>query len=246
MKDKIALITGGTRGIGNAIATNFLENGAYVIAVATNKERNQKWIEEKNKNGFANVEAYACNVSDHDECQQMIKSIKEKHGKIDILVNNAGLTRDAAFRKMSKDYWDTVMRVNLDSLFNITQPSIALMLENGYGRIINISSVNAQKGQFGQTNYSAAKAGMHGFTKSLAQETARKNITVNTVSPGYINTDMMKDIPQEILTKIIATVPVGRLGNPEEIADIVAFLASEKSAYITGTDFSINGGLHMY
>ena len=124
MKDKIALITGGTRGIGNAIATNFLENGAYVIAVATNKERNQKWIEEKNKNGFANVEAYACNVSDYDECQQMIKSIKEKHGKIDILVNNAGLTRDAAFKKMSKDYWDTVMRVNLDSLFNITQPSV--------------------------------------------------------------------------------------------------------------------------
>jgi len=245
MKDKIALVTGGIRGIGDAISTKLLKKGAFVIAVATNEQRNQKWIEAKKQAGFEKVAAYACNVADYDACQAMIADVKEKYGKIDILINNAGVTRDSAFKKMDKESWDTVISINLNSVFNMTRPVINIMLDNGYGRIINVSSVNGQKGQFGQTNYAAAKAGMHGFTKSLAREMARKNITVNTVSPGYIATEMVMQIPEDIRQKIIAEIPVGRLGQPEEIADLVAFLARESSGYVTGADFSINGGLHI-
>jgi acetoacetyl-CoA reductase len=245
MKNKIALVTGGIRGIGDAISTKLLKEGAFVIAVATNEQRNNKWVEAKKQAGFDNVAAYACNVADYDACQRMIADIKEKYKKIDILINNAGVTRDSAFKKMDKESWDTVIGINLNSVFNITRPVINMMLDNGYGRIINMSSVNGQKGQFGQTNYAAAKAGMHGFTKSLARETARKNITVNTVSPGYIATEMVMQIPEDIRQKIIAQIPVGRLGQPEEIADLITFLAKESSGYMTGADFSINGGLHI-
>lgn len=245
MAEKIALVTGGTRGIGGAVSKKFLEQGMAVIAVATTESGCAKWLEEQKQAGFKNADAMACNVADFDSCRKLIADIRQKYGRIDILVNNAGITRDITLKKMAKEDWDAVIRTDLDSVFNITQPVVNLMLENGYGRIINMSSVNGQKGQFGQTNYAAAKAGMHGFTKSLALETAKKNITVNTVSPGYIATDMMKDVPEEILEKIIAQIPVGRLGAPEEIARITAFLAAEESGYITGAEFSINGGLYM-
>jgi acetoacetyl-CoA reductase len=174
-----------------------------------------------------------------------MNTLKEKYKRVDILVNNAGITRDATLKNMTKADWDAVMRTDLDSIFNITKPVLQLMLENSYGRIINISSVNGQKGQFGQTAYAAAKAGMHGFTKSLALETARKNITVNTVSPGYTATDMMNGISPEILEKIVKQIPIGRLGQATEIARVVAFLADEASGYITGTNMSINGGLYL-
>jgi acetoacetyl-CoA reductase len=246
MKDKIALVTGGIRGIGHAISTKLLQEGAYVIAIATNEERNQKWLQEQKQAGLQNVDAFACDVSNFDECAKMVNTIKDKYKRIDILVNNAGITRDGMFKKMTKEQWDMVMRINVDSLFNVTQPVIGTMLENGYGRIINMSSVNAQRGQFGQANYSAAKAAIHGFTKALALETAKKNITVNTVSPGYVNTDMMKNISEEVLAKIVSGVPLGRLAEADEIARMVLFLAAEEAGYITGADFSINGGLHMY
>lgn len=246
MKDKIALVTGGTRGIGNAISKGLLEEGVFVIAVAVNEKRNKKWIEAQNQSGFDKVDAYVCSVADYDECQTVIADIKEKYGRIDILINNAGVTCDLPFNKMEKTSWDTVIKTNLDSIFNITRPVIEIMLENGYGRIVNISSVNGQKGQSGQTNYAAAKAGMYGFTKSLARETASNNITVNTVSPGYIATEMVMKIPENIRKGIIAQIPVGRLGTPKEVADLVIFLTKESSGYITGADFSINGGLHMF
>jgi len=246
MAKKIVLITGGIRGIGEAITHEFLKNGNYlVIALATNAERNRQWLEKQQQAGLIDIDTIACNITDFTECQKVVGELKAKYKKIDVLVNNAGITRDKTLKKMIKEDWDAVIRTDLDSLFNVTQPVLNIMLENCYGRIINISSVNGQKGQFGQTAYAAAKAGMYGFTKSLALETARKNITVNTVSPGYIATDMMKDIPQEILDKLISQIPVARLGKAEEVARLVVFLADELSGYITGADFSINGGLYM-
>jgi acetoacetyl-CoA reductase len=175
-----------------------------------------------------------------------LAELKSKYTKIDVLINNAGITRDITLKKMAKEDWDKVIETNLNSLFNVTKPILDMMLDNGYGRIVNMSSVNALRGQFGQTNYAAAKAGIYGFTKSLALETARKNITVNSISPGYIMTDMMKDIPGEVMEKIIAQIPVGRLGQGEEVARLAVFLADDASGYITGADFSINGGLCMY
>lgn len=246
MEDKVVLITGGTRGIGAAISKNFLELGAMVIAVATTEQGCKKWLDEQKQSGFTKADTQVCNVADFSACQKMIAVVHEKYKRIDVLVNNAGITRDVTFKKMTKEDWDVVLRTDLDSVFNVTRPVFELMLEAGYGRIINISSVNGQKGQFGQTNYTAAKAGMHGFTKSLALEAARKNITVNTVSPGYISTEMMADIPEEIMAKIIAQIPVARLGEVDEVARLVVFLAAKKSGYITGANFSINGGLHMY
>ncbi|MFA5879470.1 MAG: acetoacetyl-CoA reductase, partial [Candidatus Margulisiibacteriota bacterium] len=236
----------GTRGIGNAICDLFLEKGATVIAIATSEERNKEWVESKKALGFKNVDAYAADVSDFDACQKVITSIKGKYNHVDILVNNAGVCKDASFKNMKLEDWQKVMKIDLDSLFNVTNPVVKMMLETGFGRIINMSSVNGQKGQFGQTNYSAAKAGVHGFTKALALELAKKNITVNTISPGYINTDMMSGISEDILKSIEAQIPVGRLGKAEEIAALVAFLAAENSGYMTGANFSINGGLHMY
>lgn len=246
MSERIALVTGGTRGIGEAICKRLLADSEFVITCATNAERNEHWMEQRKAEGYFGVDCYVCDVGDYEQCQLTIADIERKYGRIDILVNNAGVTRDASLKKMSKDLWDTVMRINLDSLFHVTSLVLPLMLSRNYGRIINVSSVNGQKGQFGQTNYSAAKAGTHGFTKSLAREVANKNITVNTISPGYIQTDMMEGIPKQLLDDIIRQIPVGRLGKPEEIAEAVAFLASDNAEYITGSDISVNGGLHMH
>jgi len=245
MKNKIALVTGGTRGIGNSISEKLLEEGAFVIAVSKNKKINKEWVVSQKKLGFDKVDAYTCNVADYDDCQTVVADIKNKYGKVDILINNAGVTRDSLFNKMDKISWDAVMQTNLGGVFNITRPVIELMLDNRYGRIVNISSVNGQRGQSGQANYAAAKAGIYGFTTSLARETARKNITVNTVSPGYIATEMVMNMPEKIRRGIVSQVPVGRLGTTKEIADLVVFLTKENSGYITGADFSINGGLHM-
>jgi acetoacetyl-CoA reductase len=190
--------------------------------------------------------AYACDVADWESCQACVRKIAGEIGPVDVLVNNAGITRDMTFKKMDKINWDSVMHANLDSCFNMTKQVCDGMVERGWGRIINISSVNGQKGAFGQTNYSAAKAGMHGFSKALALEVARKGVTVNTISPGYIGTKMVTAIPKDVLdSKIIPQIPMGRLGKPEEVAGLVAYLASEEAAFVTGANIAINGGQHM-
>ena len=185
-------------------------------------------------------------MSDYASCLRLAQRIQADGYQVDILVNNAGITRDASFRKLDKAHWDAVLRTNLDSVFNVTKPFIDGMVERGFGRVINISSINGSKGQFGQTNYSAAKAGIHGFTKALALEVARKGVTVNTVSPGYLATKMVTAVPEEVLLKIVSEIPVGRLGRPDEIAALVAFVASDAAAFMTGSNLSINGGQHMY
>jgi acetoacetyl-CoA reductase len=191
--------------------------------------------------------AYACDVGDYDDCAACVAKVTAEVGAIDVLVNNAGITRDVTFRKMTKADWDMVIHTNLDSVFNMTKQVMDGMSERGWGRIINISSVNAQKGAFGQTNYAAAKAGMHGFTKALALEVAKKGVTVNTISPGYVGTRMVSAIPKDVLeSKILPQIPLGRLGKPEEVAGLVAYLASEEAAFVTGANISINGGQHMY
>ncbi len=192
------------------------------------------------------VHAAKADVSDFESCQGMVKEVTARLGPIDVLVNNAGITRDMTFRKMTKVDWDMVINTNLSSVFNVTKPIVDGMVDRGWGRIINVSSVNGSKGAFGQTNYAAAKAGMHGFTKSLALEVAKKGVTVNTISPGYIGTKMVTAIPEDILnSKIIPQIPVGRLGKPEEVAGLVAYLASDEAAFVTGANIAINGGQHM-
>jgi acetoacetyl-CoA reductase len=248
MTQKIALVTGGTGGIGTAICRALADNGIKVVAgynAGGNHDKAKAWQEEQRQDGYEMLAAYG-DVTDAASCAACIDTVKEiAGGSVDILINNAGITRDGTFRKMTWEQWNEVMTANLDSMFHMTRLVINPMLEKGFGRIVNISSVNAQKGQFGQCNYSAAKAGIHGFTKALAQEVAAKGVTVNTVSPGYVATPMVTKIPQEVLDKIIKTIPVGRLGLPEEIGKAVAFLASDDCGYVTGSDFSINGGLHM-
>lgn len=247
-QQQIALVTGGTGGIGSAICRHLLKQGARVVAGYSHGGDNTHalaWQGSQKQAGYEFEIAYA-DVANFDACAAMIDEIETNIGPVDILVNNAGITRDTTFRKMTPQQWDEVMRVDLDSLFNITRQVINGMMDRGFGRIINVSSINAQKGQFGQTNYAAAKAGMHGFTKALAQEVASKGITVNTVSPGYVATDMVKNVPENILAKIIAQIPVGRLAQPEEIANVVAFLAQENAGYITGANIAINGGQYMY
>ncbi|MDX1656037.1 MAG: acetoacetyl-CoA reductase, partial [Candidatus Competibacteraceae bacterium] len=205
----------------------------------------QKWLDDMKGKGYT-AHAYACDVTDTDNCAQVVQKIESEVGPVDVLVNNAGITKDGFFHKMSKENWDAVMSTNLDSVFNVTRPVFAGMRERGYGRVVNVSSVNGVKGQAGQANYSAAKAGMHGFTMALAQEGAGKGVTVNTVSPGYIGTEMVMAIKEEVRNKIISTVPVGRLGKPEEIGKLVAYLASDDAGYVTGANININGGLHMH
>jgi acetoacetyl-CoA reductase len=241
---KIALITGGTGGIGSAICKKLCDMGHKVITTYRNEEKAKTWLDQMKAQGYEPV-IYKCDVSDFDDCHQMIQTIERDYGPVHILVNNAGITRDSSFKKMSVDQWRDVMRCDLDSVFNVTRPVIESMLNMGYGRVINISSINAQKGQFGQTNYSAAKAGMHGFTKALAQEVARKGITVNTISPGYIATDMVMAVPEDVRNNIISQIPVGRLGQPEEIAHVIDFLISDHSAFITGANITANGGQYM-
>jgi acetoacetyl-CoA reductase len=241
---KIAYVTGGMGGIGTSICQRLHKDGFTVIAGCGPSRDYNKWLGEQKALGFT-FHASVGNVSDWDSTVDAFKKAKADHGPIDVLVNNAGITRDGSFRKMSKADWDAVMDTNLNSLFNVTKQVVDDMCDRGFGRIVNISSVNGQKGQFGQTNYSTAKAGIHGFTMALAQELAGKGVTVNTVSPGYVGTDMVRAIRPDVLEKIVATIPVKRLGAPEEIASIVAWIASDEGGYATGADFSLNGGLHM-
>lgn len=244
MAKKVAYVTGGMGGIGTAICQRLHKEGFNVIAGCGPSRDWKKWIDEQTSLGFT-FDASVGNVAEWDSTVAAFAKAREAHGPIDVLVNNAGITRDRMFLKMTREDWDAVINTNLTSMFNVTKQVVADMVERGWGRIIQISSVNGEKGQAGQTNYSAAKAGMHGFTMALAQEMAAKGVTVNTVSPGYIGTDMVRAIKPEILEKIVATIPVKRLGTPEEIAAIVAWLAGEDSGFTTGADFSCNGGLHM-
>ncbi len=244
MSQKVAYVTGGMGGIGTAICQRLHQDGFKVIAGCGPTRDHAKWIAEQKEQGFT-FYASAGNVGDWDSTVEAFAKAKAECGAIDVLVNNAGITRDRMFLKMSREDWDAVIETNLNSMFNVTKQVVADMVEKGWGRIVNISSVNGAKGQAGQTNYSAAKAGMHGFSMALAQEMATKGVTVNTVSPGYVGTDMVKAIRPDVLEKIVGTVPVKRLGEPSEIASIISWLASDEGGYATGAEFAVNGGLHM-
>lgn len=247
MAQRVAVVTGGMGGLGEAICMRLADQGCKVVA--THSPGNKKvaeWTAEMKAKGYT-FYTVSVDVTDYDSCASAMQQVQREVGPVDILVNNAGITRDMTFKKMTKADWDVVIRTNLDSCFNMTKQVMDGMVERGWGRIINISSVNGQKGAFGQTNYSAAKAGMHGFTKALALEVAKKGVTVNTISPGYIGTKMVLAIPRDVLeSKILPQIPVGRLGKPEEVAELVAYLASDQAAYVTGANFAINGGQHMY
>ncbi|MFZ5843701.1 MAG: acetoacetyl-CoA reductase [Pseudomonadota bacterium] len=248
MSKRVALVTGGTGGLGTAICRRLVSEG-YVVAAGYNSggdhDKAKAWQEEQRAAGF-DIHISFGDVRDFDSCGRCIDDVQTRLGPVDVLVNNAGITRDSTLRKMTKEQWDAVLVSNLDSVFNMTRHVINGMVDRGFGRIVNVSSVNAQKGQLGQTNYAAAKSGIHGFTKALAQEVARKGVTVNTVSPGYIATKMVMAVAPEIREEIIRGIPVGRLGTPEEVAHAVAFLISEQSGFITGANLSLNGGQHMF
>jgi acetoacetyl-CoA reductase len=243
----VALITGGTGDIGTAIAKQLSETFTHVVALdvlADNKAL--EWRKNLHEEGYQHIDFRHMDVTQFEQCKEVIDQIIKDFGNVDALINNAGITRDAVFTKMTKQQWDEVLNVNLDGMFNVTRQVVEGMKKQGYGRIVNVSSVNAQKGQFSQANYAASKAGVYGFTKSLAQELMSKNITVNSISPGYVNTRLMQGIRPDILADIINLIPAKRLADPEEIAWAIEFLISEKSRYITGANLSINGGLHMY
>jgi len=243
---RTVLVTGGIGGLGSAIATALASDHRVVANYLPSLEAQAKqWQAQQAEQGFT-IDIAAADVSDASSCEQMARLLIESHGGIDILINNAGITRDATLRNMQTADWQAVLDTNLSSLFHVTQPLLNTMIANGFGRIVNISSVNAQRGQFGQTNYSAAKAGVHGFTKALAQEVAAKGITVNTISPGFIDTDMVAAIPDEQREQIIAGIPIGRVGKPHDIARTVAFLVAEDADYITGAELSVNGGIFMH
>jgi acetoacetyl-CoA reductase len=243
---RVALVTGGMGGLGEAICIKLAALGYTVITThSPGNTKAPEWLESMRKQGFS-FHAYGCDVASFDSAAACVKQVVGEMGPVDVLVNNAGITRDMTFRKMDKANWDAVVQTNLDSCFNMTKQVCDGMVDRGWGRIINISSVNGQKGAFGQTNYSAAKAGMHGFTKALALEVARKGVTVNTISPGYIGTKMVMAIPKDVLdSKIVPQIPMGRLGKPEEVAGLVAYLASDEAAFLTGANIAINGGQHM-
>ncbi|GGX02191.1 beta-ketoacyl-ACP reductase [Pigmentiphaga litoralis] len=244
MENRVAYVTGGMGGIGTVICQRLAKAGFTVVAGCGPSRNYQQWIDEQAALGYT-FHASVGNVADWDSTREAFAKVKQEVGPVDVLVNNAGITRDGLFRKMSLEDWRAVMDTNLNSLFNVTKQVIEDMVERKFGRIINISSVNGQKGQFGQTNYSTAKAGIHGFTMALAQEVASKGVTVNTVSPGYIGTDMVRAIRPEVLEKIVETIPVKRLGTADEIGSIITWIASEDAGFATGADFSLNGGLHM-
>jgi acetoacetyl-CoA reductase len=248
MESRVALVTGGVGGIGTAICKRLAADGHFVVANYAIPGTEEKWnqaMAAAGLNGTQTALAFG-DVTDFDAMGEMVRRIEADHGPIAVLVNCAGITRDSTFRKMTLEQWRSVLATNLDSVFNVTRQVIDGMIERGWGRILNISSVNAVRGQFGQTNYAAAKAGILGFTKSLAQEVVRKGITVNAISPGYVQTDMVMAIREDVRNRIVSEIPAGRLAMPEEIADAVGFLASDKAAYITGTNLAVNGGLHMY
>ncbi len=245
MSRKVALVTGGMGGLGTAICKSLHKSGYKVVAnCLPGLPGMDDWLTQMRGEGF-DIEVAEADVTDYEQCAAMVKKIQSEIGTIDVLVNNAGITRDAMFRKMERSQWDAVLTTNLDSVFNVTHQVLPGMAERGWGRVINISSVNGVKGQFGQANYSAAKAGILGFTRAIAQEVAKKGVTVNAVTPGYIGTEMVMAIKPEVRDQIVATIPAGRFGKPEEIGDLCAFLASENASYITGSTIAINGGLHM-
>jgi len=244
MTQRIAYVTGGMGGIGTSICRKLHDAGHKVIAGCGPTRDAQKWLDEQKKDGYT-FYASVGNVSSWDSTVEAFAKVRSEHGNPDILINNAGITRDGVFTKMTRAQWDEVIDTNLNSLFNVTKQVVEGMAAKGWGRIVNISSVNGQKGQFGQTNYSTAKAGIHGFTMALAQELAAKGVTVNTVSPGYIGTEMVRAIKPEVLEKIVNSIPVKRLGTPDEIGSIVTWISSEEGGFATGADFSLNGGLHM-
>ena len=245
--NNVVLITGGTGDIGTAVAKQLDATYKHVIALdLISDEKGKAWKQDLLDQGYKNISFRHMDVTDFDQCQEVISVLIKELGPIDALINNAGITRDAVFTKMTKQQWDEVLRVNLDGMFNVTRQVVESMKEQASGRIVNVSSVNAQKGQFSQANYAASKAGVYGFTKSLAQELMSKNITVNSISPGYVNTRLMQGIRPDILESIIALIPAKRLADPQEIAWAIEFLISEKSRYITGANLSVNGGLHMY
>lgn len=244
MSGKLAYVTGGMGGIGTSICQRLAKEGYTVVAGCGPSRDYQQWLGEQAALGYK-FHASVGNVSDWDSTVAAFEKVTSDLGPVAVLVNNAGITRDGLFRKMNQEDWRAVIDTNLNSLFNVTKQVIEGMVESQWGRIINISSVNGQKGQFGQTNYSTAKAGIHGFTMALAQEVAGKGVTVNTISPGYIGTDMVRAIRPDVLEKIVSTIPVKRLGTPDEIGSMVAWLASDESGFATGADFSLNGGLHM-
>jgi acetoacetyl-CoA reductase len=243
MDGQVALVTGGIRGIGLAISERLLGRGVRVAAGYSRDEQAAQQFQ--NENAAHKVTVHQGNIGNASDCERVIREVIEQHGQLDILVNNAGITIDKTVRKMTPDQWDRVLQVNLSGAFYLSQAVLQHMLDRGYGRIINISSVIGEKGNIGQANYAAAKSGLFGLTKSLALETARKGITVNCVTPGFISTEMVAAMPEDALQRVIAQIPVGRLGEPTEIARVVEFLADPESGYITGEVYGINGGLYM-
>ena len=245
-EQRVALVTGGMGGLGTALCRRLHAAGLQVVAAHTpGNTRVENWLDEQHGQGYY-FHAMPVDVTDYAACSEAVGRVLSQFGRVDVLVNNAGITRDQSMRKMELPYWSEVMRTNLDSLFNMSKQVLEPMLEKKWGRIINISSVNGQKGAFGQCNYAAAKAGVHGFSKALALEVARHGITVNTVSPGYLRTQMVTAVPADIMeTKILPQIPLGRLGEPDEVAALVAYLASDEAAFVTGANIAINGGQHM-
>ncbi|WP_028916962.1 beta-ketoacyl-ACP reductase [Pseudoxanthomonas sp. J35] len=244
MSSRVALVTGGTGGIGTAICRKLADMGHRVATNYRNEEKALAWQAQMKADGYE-VALVKGDVTSPEEAEAMVREIEARLGPVEILVNNAGITRDGTFHKMTARQWNEVINTNLNSVFNVTRPVIEGMRERKWGRIIQISSINGLKGQYGQANYAAAKAGMHGFTISLARENAKLGITVNTVSPGYVATDMVMAVPEEVRAKIAADIPTGRLGTPEEIAYAVGFLVDEQAGWITGSNLDINGGHHM-
>jgi len=247
MSQRTALVTGGIGGIGSAICKDFLQKGYRVVAnypPGLEKEA-EAWLQRRKDSGYEDVFIAVGDVASFASCKEMAETIKAEIGHVDTLINCAGVTRDKTLKKMTEEMWNEVINIDLNGVFNVTRHFIEDMDDRGFGRIVNIASVNGQKGQFGQTNYSAAKAGVHGFTMALAQETARKGITVNTVSPGYVATKMTKKMSQEILDQIVAHIPIGRMAEPEEVAFAVTMLCDERASYISGGNLGVNGGFFM-
>jgi acetoacetyl-CoA reductase len=242
---RVALVTGATGGLGTAMCKKLHDEGYHVVGNFRNKAKAQEWINTLRAEGY-NIDTAEGDVCNYESMGTMVADIEARIGAIDVVVNNAGITRDGRFARMTPDDWNAVIDTNLNSVFNTTRHIINGMIERNFGRVINISSVNGQRGQFGQTNYAAAKAGMHGFTKTLAMEVAKYGITVNTISPGYIGTDMVMAVPEKVRDQIVAQIPVGRLGGTHEVAHLVAFLASDATSFVTGANYSINGGQHVY
>ncbi|BBB31457.1 acetoacetyl-CoA reductase [Neptunomonas japonica] len=246
MTQRIAIVTGANGGLGESMCKALAEQGRKVVGTFApgHAAAAASWQEEMKLQGF-DITMKAVDVSDFNDCKRLLEEVESSEGSVDILVNNAGITRDAPLKKMQPEQWQAVIGTNLNSMFNMSQPIFEAMCNRGWGRIVNISSLNGEKGQFGQANYSAAKAGIYGFTKAIAQEGAKKGVTVNSVSPGYIDTPMVRQVPENVLNSIVGGIPIGRLGQPEEIARAVSFLTADDAGFITGTNISVNGGQYM-